>query len=51
MCLGPHAHGPGENFFGDRNRFNINVLNNMNGNIIDDITLTIGNKHKLILYR
>ena len=39
VCLGPH--GRSEN----RNRFNIlYVSNNMNNNIIDDISLTIRNK-------
>ena len=46
MCLRPH--GRSVNFYGDRNRIEVLIcINNMNDNIIDDITLTTRNKAQI----
>ena len=40
VCLRPH--GQSEKFYGDRNRFEVKNMNDIN--IMDDITLTIRNE-------
>ena len=55
MCLRPH--GQSENFYSDRNPFQViytvhmYIYNMIDINIMDDILWQSGTKHKLILYQ